>query len=69
MRPSCLRKNKKRLKDAMLKGAAFLPTQAKTHSTFERELLHEKSIFFSLFTRQKFEVAIERWSWLIKPGK
>lgn len=66
MRQSFLAKNEKKLKDAMLKAAAFLVTQSKTHATFERELLHEISICCSsLFTRQIIEVAIECWSWMI----
>lgn len=70
MRQSCAKKNEKKLKEAMLKGAAFL-TQAKnwyksTKNIIERELLHEISISCSgLFTKQIIEVAIECWSWMI----
>jgi phosphatidylinositol 4-kinase len=71
MKQMCLKRNEKKLKDAMLKAAAFLTPQSTKQSTlttniFERELLHEISICCSsLFTKQIIEVAIESWSWII----
>lgn len=72
MRQSCINKNEKQLKDAMLKSAAFLtlvkplPTSYSNRRNFERELLHDISISCcNLFTKQIIQVAIECWSWII----
>ncbi len=62
MRECCSKKSEKRLKETMLKVAAYLCLKKDS----ERVLLHELSVCCStLFTKLVVETAIECWSWII----